>query len=124
MNSNPQSPDKLSSMSTTLAPQDFFSSYQKALSELCQKYNVARLEVFGSAARQSDFTNTSDIDLLVTFKTTNNTKTNKAKHYFDLLDELEALLGRKVDLAEPSALRNPYVLKSINKDRRTIYATP
>jgi hypothetical protein len=32
-------------------------------------------------------------------------------------------LGRGVDLVEPGALRNPFVLASINRHREAIYAT-
>ena len=35
---------------------------------------------------------------------------------------LEALLGRGVDLVEPAAVRNPYVLASINNSREAVYA--
>ena len=35
---------------------------------------------------------------------------------------LETLLGRGVDLVEPGAVRNPYVLDSINRNREAVYA--
>jgi len=40
--------------------------HRKALIDLCQKYHVKRLDVFGSAAR-GDFEKSSDIDFLVEF---------------------------------------------------------
>lgn len=36
--------------------------------------------------------------------------------------DLEKLLGRGVDLVEPAAIRNPYVLASINRIRESVYA--
>ena len=36
--------------------------------------------------------------------------------------DLEALLGRSVDLVELGALRNPYVLASINRHREAVYS--
>jgi predicted nucleotidyltransferase len=42
--------------------------------------------------------------------------------FFGAKAELEQLLGRSVDLIEPGALRNPYVLASINRNREAIYA--
>ena len=36
--------------------------------------------------------------------------------------DLEKLLGRGVDLVEPGAVRNPYVLASINRNREAVYA--
>ncbi len=40
--------------------------HREALIDLCQKYHVERLDVFGSAAR-GDFEKSSDIDFLVEF---------------------------------------------------------
>lgn len=42
--------------------------------------------------------------------------------YFTLKAELEALLGRSVDLVEPRSVRNPYVLAGINSARELVYA--
>ncbi len=36
--------------------------------------------------------------------------------------DLEQLLGRGVDLVEPGAVRNPFVLASINRNREAVYA--
>lgn len=36
--------------------------------------------------------------------------------------DLEALLGRGVDLVEPGAVRNPYLLASINRHRAIIFS--
>jgi len=90
-----------------------------ALTKLCEHYGVKQLDIFGSTARQHDFNEqNSDIDLLVEFKPS----PNKAQQYFGFLEAIEALLARKVDLIEASALRNPYVLASIEKDKQTLYA--
>jgi predicted nucleotidyltransferase len=43
--------------------------------------------------------------------------------FFGIKSELESLLGRGVDLVEPGAVRNPFVLASINRYREAIYAT-
>jgi len=42
--------------------------------------------------------------------------------FFGAKADLEKLLGRGVDLVEPAAIRNPYVLASINKSRESAYA--
>ena len=42
--------------------------------------------------------------------------------FFGAKADLEKLLGRGVDLVEPAAIRNPYVLASINKSRESVYA--
>ncbi len=42
--------------------------------------------------------------------------------FFGVKTDLEKLLGRGVDLVEPGAVRNPYVLASINRNRESVYA--
>ena len=45
------------------------SDKKDELAELCRRYGVARLEVFGSAARGTDFDpQSSDADFLVAFR--------------------------------------------------------
>jgi hypothetical protein len=45
-----------------------------------------------------------------------------ADAYFGLLESLEELFGRPVDLVVPSAIRNPYFLKAIEGTRTLLYA--
>ena len=45
---------------------NLIDKHREALIDLCQKYHVKRLDVFGSAAR-GDFVKSSDIDFLVEF---------------------------------------------------------
>jgi uncharacterized protein len=92
-----------------------------ALGEVCRRYGVKTLEVFGSAARGSDFNpESSDADFLVEFKRPG-TK-GPLDEYFGLKDELTVLLDREVDLVELGAVRNPYVLGNINRSRELVYA--
>ena len=76
---------------------------QDRLAAVCERYGVARLEVFGSLARgeaQAD----SDLDILVTFKP--GAKVGLA--FVGLQQELEALFGRPLDLLTRSAVeRSP-----------------
>lgn len=90
------------------------------ISRICRRHHIRRLEVFGSAARATDFDPaTSDADFLVEFAP-------EAKHgldgYFALKADLEALLEREVDLVEPAALRNPFLLAGVNSSRELVYA--
>lgn len=73
------------------------------LAGLCRRYGVARLEVFGSAARGSDFDpQRSDADFLVTFG--KDVATSSLDQFFGFAEALEGLLGRKVDLVERRAI--------------------
>lgn len=66
----------------------------------CRTHRIRRLSVFGSALRE-DFRPDSDVDILISFE-------EGARHsLFDLVtmqDELEAILGRSVDLVEREAV--------------------
>lgn len=96
-------------------------SRRAELEALCRKYRVARLDVFGSAARGDDFDPaTSDADFLVEFQPSSGL--GPLEEFFGLKSALTALLERPVDLVEPAAIKNPFVLKSINQTRETVYA--
>ena len=96
------------------------AQHRSGISAICQRYRISRLDVFGSAARADDFNPaSSDADFLVEFAP--NAHTGLAE-FFGAKTELEQLLGRGVDLVEPAAIRNPYVLASINRHRELVYA--
>lgn len=66
----------------------------------CERYPIRRLSLFGSVLRD-DFNPASDIDVLVEFES------GARVTYLDMADmqfELEAILGRSVDLLEPAEL--------------------
>ena len=62
----------------------------------------------------------SDIDLLAEFAPRD--PYQLAKDYFDLLDELERLLGVKVDLVMVGAVKNPYIAEDIEQTKQLLYA--
>ena len=92
---------------------------KKELIELCRKYHVSELDVFGSAAAGDFDEQTSDIDFLVTFDVA--VRKNRFDNFFALLEELQKLFKRSVDLIEPGGLQNPYFIDSVNQTRRKIY---
>jgi len=88
--------------------------------DLCRRYRVRRLEVFGSAARGDDFDpEKSDVDFLVEFDS--QALEGFASNYFDFQEALQGLVGRKVDLVSRSAIRNPYFLADVEKTRELLY---
>lgn len=92
------------------------------LVELCRRYRVARLEVFGSAARATDFDpQTSDADFLVEFELDDGRA--RLQQYLGFADELRRTLGRPVDLVESGAVQNPYLRAAIDKSRELVYAS-
>jgi uncharacterized protein len=91
-----------------------------ALIALCERYDVARLEVFGSAARGTDFDPArSDADFLVEFKA--GSTLSPLEQFLGLAHALEDLLGRRVDLVKPSAIKNPFIRAGINRSREVLY---
>lgn len=91
------------------------------IGRLCGRFDVRRLEVFGSAARGADFQpGRSDVDFLVEYDPTS--CLSPLEGFFGLQAELSRLLGQPVDLVEVGAIRNPYVLTSIDQNRELVYA--
>ena len=88
------------------------------LKQLCNKYKVAKLYVFGSVIN-SRFSKESDIDFLVTFD--NVELQEYADNYFDLKFSLEDLFNRDIDLLEEKAIKNPFLKKSIDNSKKLIY---
>lgn len=96
------------------------SRHREGIAAICQRYRIRRLDVFGSAARAEDFNaDSSDADFLVEFAPDT---TVGLANFFGAKSELETLLGREVDLVEAGAVRNPFVLASINRSREPVYA--
>ena len=96
------------------------AQHRTGIAAICQRFRVSRLEVFGSAARADDFNQaTSDVDFLIEFA---DGAAPSLQDFFGDKTALEHLLGRTVDLTEPGAVRNPYVLASINRNREAVYA--
>ncbi len=97
------------------------TGYYQDLVAICTTYRVRRLEVFGSVAR-SDFDHVqSDIDVLVNF--IDERSFGAFERYFGLKEALEKIFQRSVDLVEEQAIKNPYFLQAINKDRKWVYGT-
>jgi predicted nucleotidyltransferase len=88
------------------------------LADLCRRYQVHELSVFGSAAR-GDMRPDSDIDLLVDFLP--NADVGLIEHAGLMLD-LERLIGRKVDLVSKRGLK-PRIRSSLLQDARLVYAS-
>ena len=94
---------------------------KKEIEEICRRFGVKRLEIFGSAARGDDFDpKTSDADFLVEFTTIS--ESDPLGEFFSFRDALSNALGRPVDLVQLGAVSNPYILTAINKDRELFYA--
>lgn len=93
----------------------------EAIRALCEKFGVARLELFGSAATGEFDPERSDVDFLVEYAEDADLGPWISR-FFELRQRLSDLLGHPVDLVMAGAPRNPYLTRSINKSRRLLYA--
>lgn len=95
---------------------------KEKLSEICKRYKIIELALFGSALRE-DFTNKSDIDILVEFMPDSGIT---LFNIVDLKDEFEKLFGRDVDIVPKNAVkksRNYLRKNAILKNYKVIYAS-
>ncbi len=87
------------------------------LAELCRRWGIRELALFGSALRD-DFGPESDVDLLVDFQP----GTVLGFRIFDLESELSQLFGgRRIDLV-PRKFLHPRLRQRVLAEARTQYA--
>lgn len=91
------------------------------LESVCRKHRVRRIDLFGSATTREFDPVTSDLDFLVSFEDMS-TSAAYADAYFGLLEDLQQLFRRHVDLVVESAIRNPYFRQSVDSTRTLVYA--
>ncbi len=100
---------------------DLIERQRPQIEILCRRFQVKRLEVFGSAAEAGRFDPArSDMDFLVEFMP--EAETRVAELYLDLIAALHDLLQRDVDVVMARAIRNPYFRQVVDRSRRTLYA--
>lgn len=96
------------------------SQSKAAIEKLCRDHHVQRLELFGSAATGHDRLGKSDVDFLVEFNRL--PAGGYANAYFGLLEALQQLFGRPVDLVVGSAIKNPYFRQAVEGTKTPLYA--
>ncbi|NOX47188.1 MAG: nucleotidyltransferase domain-containing protein [Chlorobi bacterium] len=97
---------------------ELIDKHSNQLLKLCDRFHVIELYVFGSVATGSTRPD-SDVDLLVEFG--NVDIENYFDNYLEFKASLEKLFKRKVDLLEKQTLKNPILIKSINRNKRKLY---
>jgi uncharacterized protein len=97
----------------------FIADKRQALTELCDRYHIKTMYLFGSATT-AHFNDACDIDFLISFKEipfelyTDNC--------FNLQEKLEKLFNRKIDIITQRSLSNPYFIRSIEETKQLLYA--
>ena len=100
---------------------ELIESKRSELRALCERYHVRRLALFGSALREDFDPDHSDLDLCVEFRAM--TPQEHADSYFGLLEDLESLFDRRVDLVGTGAVRNPYLRREIEGQHKILYTS-
>jgi predicted nucleotidyltransferase len=98
---------------------DLIEARKPELRDLCERHRVERLALFGSALREDFDSEGSDLDFAVEFAPMS--PSEHAEAYFGLLESLESLFARRVDLVEIGAVRNPYLRREIEEQQETLY---
>jgi uncharacterized protein len=91
---------------------------QEKIKDFCRRWKISEFSLFGSVLRE-DYGPESDIDVLISFEPE---IPWSLFDWMDMIEELQEILGRKVDLVEKSGLRNPFRRQSILSTRQVIYA--
>ena len=86
----------------------------------CKEHHVESIALFGSAAKNAMHED-SDIDFLVDFSDDIDVL-DYADNYFSLLDQLQEILKRKVDLVSSGSLKNPVLKEEIYRSKVDLYA--
>lgn len=90
---------------------------ESAVAQLCRRYSVRELSIFGSAVR-GEMTPDSDVDMLVEFLPGADID---LVDYAGLMLDLSSLIGRKVDLVSKNGLK-PLIRGSVLEQARLLYA--
>lgn len=89
------------------------------LHELCKKYDVKELYLFGSATTEN-FSGDSDLDFIVKFSRQG--FEGAFDQYIDFKHELEQLFNRPVDLYHHKKFRNSLFQKEVERSKKLLYA--
>jgi predicted nucleotidyltransferase len=98
---------------------DLVTQKKQELIELCRRFQVERLDLFGSAALDSFQSESSDLDFIVSFGRIK--PGTYLDLYLDFAEALESLFQRPVDLLTEKAIRNPYFRRSVALSRQPLY---
>ena len=90
-----------------------------SVGNVCRRFRVERLYLFGSGADGRFEKQRSDLDFLVTLE--EQPPSEYAENYLGLAQALEELFGRDVDLVTESSIRNPYFRESVFAARELLY---
>jgi uncharacterized protein len=89
------------------------------VAELCRRFRVRELKIFGSAVTGTYSPENSDLDFVAEFADTQTT--DYPNRYLDFAESLEQLFHRPVDLVTRRSLRNPYFRAEVERTAQVVY---
>jgi predicted nucleotidyltransferase len=92
---------------------------QKRIAEFCRKWRVKELSIFGSALRD-DFRPDSDVDVLVELQPNHGLS---LYDWVDMIEELQTIFGRRVELVAKGGLKNPFRRHEILRTAEVLYGS-
>ena len=95
------------------------ASLRESVANVCKRFRVERLYLFGSAADGRFESDRSDLDFLVTLE--EQPPGEYADNYLGLAQALEKLFGRPADLVTERSIRNPYFRETVFAARQLVY---
>jgi len=94
-------------------------THQIEISRLCERFGIARLDLFGSGVRADFVPGRSDYDFLIELD--EQAGGSRAARLIEFADALEALLGAPVDIVNSNYIRNPYFAAEVARTRSPVY---
>jgi predicted nucleotidyltransferase len=92
---------------------------KEQLQQLCKKFTVKELYIFGSAITQ-DFSEDSDLDFIVKFDRLG--YEGAFDQFIDFKTELEQIYDRPVDLYHLKKFRNSIFQQEVERTKKLLYA--
>jgi len=92
---------------------------RQQIRQFCRKWKIVEFAFFGSVLRD-DFRPDSDVDVLVELQPGHGLD---LYDWVDMIEELEAVFGRKVDLVAKGGLKNPFRRREILRTAEVVYAS-
>ncbi len=93
---------------------------RKKIEVICRKNSVKELYIFGSVLT-SDFSDQSDLDFAYVL----NDELSPLEYgdaFFGLLEDLQELFQRKVDLVSYRVVKNPIFKQELDRTKQSVYA--
>ena len=100
---------------------NLLEQHKTEITNLCKQYKVQELYAFGSVLDENRFNEQSDIDLIVKFNNDVDVL-DYVDLFFDLIENLERVFKRKVDLYTLNPIENRFLRENIESTKQIVYA--